>query len=42
VLVENFMLRAVDYRTACFPHYVGANDYSVRGQVLRPAKLAGR
>lgn len=42
VLREHFSLRALEYRTTCFPHHIGGNDYSVRGQVLRPARVTGK
>lgn len=37
VVLKDFSVRSVDYRTHCFPHDVGINDYAVKGEILVPA-----
>jgi hypothetical protein len=34
-ITKNFTLRAVEYRTSCFPHEVTVDGFSVKGQALR-------
>jgi hypothetical protein len=34
-ITQNFTLRAVEYRTSCFPNEVTLDGFSVKGQVLR-------
>jgi hypothetical protein len=34
-ITKNFTLRAVEYRTSCFPHEVSLEGFSVKGQALR-------
>src|SRR3984957_1592939 len=36
ILSKNFSLRDLNYRTDCVPHEVSINDFSVKGQVLKP------
>jgi hypothetical protein len=35
VITKNFTLRAVEYRTSCFPNQVTLDGFSVKGQALR-------
>jgi hypothetical protein len=37
VLLDNFSLRNIDYRTGCFPNTQSANDFSVKGEALTAA-----
>jgi hypothetical protein len=36
VLSKSFSLRDLNYRTNCVPHEVNVNDFSVKGEVLKP------
>ena len=36
LLMENFTVRNVDYRTTCFPHEVTLSEYTVMGQLFQP------
>jgi hypothetical protein len=35
LILKNFSLRDVEYRTSCFPHEVSMDSYAVKGQALR-------
>ena len=35
LIIKNFSLRGVEYRTSCFPHEVSLDSYAVKGQALR-------
>lgn len=37
VLIDNFSLRDIQYRTGCFPHAESPNDFSVKGEALKAA-----
>ena len=37
VLIDNFSLRDIDYRTSCFPYSQSPNDFSVKGEALKAA-----
>jgi hypothetical protein len=37
LLTKNFSMRNVDYRTTCIPRQVTIADYSVKGEILKPA-----
>jgi hypothetical protein len=41
LLTKNFSIRDVDYRTTCIPHQVTIADYSVKGEILKPASVSG-
>jgi hypothetical protein len=36
ILTKNFSLRDLKYRTDCVPHEVNLNDFSVKGEILKP------
>ena len=40
ILSKNFSLRDLNYRTDCVPHEVNLNDFSVKGEVLKPLPAA--
>jgi len=40
ILSKNFSLRDLNYRTDCVPHEVSINDFSVKGEVLKPLPAA--
>ena len=35
LIIKNFSLRGVEYRTSCVPHEVSMDAYAVKGQVLK-------
>jgi len=35
VIIKNFSLRDLEYRTDCFPHEIWLNGFAVKGQALR-------
>lgn len=37
LMIDNFSLRGVEYRTSCFPNTQTADDFSVRGEALKAA-----
>ncbi len=39
LITQNFSLRAIDYRTDCYPHELWLDSYAVKGQVLRALPL---
>jgi hypothetical protein len=41
ILSKNFSLRDLNYRTDCVPHEVNLNDFSVKGEVLKPSAAQG-
>ena len=36
ILSKSFSLRDLNYRTNCVPHEVNVNDFSVKGEILKP------
>ena len=40
ILSKNFSFRDLNYRTDCVPHEVSINDFSVKGEVLKPLPAA--
>jgi hypothetical protein len=43
ILLKNFSLRDLNYRTDCLPYQVNINDFSVEAEILEPlpATVAG-
>jgi hypothetical protein len=37
LMIDNFSLRGVEYRTSCFPHVQSIDDFSVKGEALKAA-----
>jgi hypothetical protein len=35
LIIKNFSLRDIEYRTSCVPHEVSMDAYAVKGQALR-------